>query len=167
MDLYMGDIRSRERCLRQQPGGGCSDPLAQERRVRPVADLKPAGADAVMQPAATCDPSFDKDAHHNVAPSQPVTLPLFDQRVAFRNRQGLLSDPRHPRPQVLDAFPARFAQDLNVLLDPPTQYERAGSSDQFGKALNHAKDRKRSNDGPEFAQRSYRAMRRRPLLNTE
>lgn len=105
--------------------------------MRPITDLKGSRTDPVVQAAPTRDCPVEKDAHHSITASQPITLPILDQRPTFPDRQRFVGDPRHPRPKMLDALCDRFTEDLSVLSQPPAQHDPTGARDQFWKTIGH------------------------------
>src|SRR5260370_14720856 len=74
-----------------------------------------------MKAAATGDTLADKHPKQDIAPVEPVALPLAEQRDAFSKYLGLPSHPRHPRRQMLGTLVNHSLLCLRVADQPTTQ----------------------------------------------
>ena len=89
--------------------------------MNPVSDFKSVRTDPSVQTAAAGDPPIEKYTEDYVASLSPIPLPVVDQLRTLIERERLLGDPRHPRPQVLDALADGLAKLRRVGSDPPSQ----------------------------------------------
>ena len=76
-----------------------------------------------MRTGAAHDPAVAQDPVHRIPAGKPLGLPPADHQNPVRQCQGLLGDPRHERPQVLDAVGDRGPERGSVRLPPHPHLE--------------------------------------------
>ncbi len=84
--------------------------------MHPVADLEPARPDALVQARPADDRAVEKRADDEVAALGGV--PLRDLGPPYIDRQGLVGNPRHERPQVVEVGGDRSGERLGVGFPP-------------------------------------------------
>src|SRR5919108_5705674 len=135
VDLHVRRAPDPERDGGQPAGGGGRVAPPDVVDVDPVADLPPTGTDAAHEAARAEDPAGAGGEHPVVELGAVVPRlgPAVEQGTPVDERQGLVGDPRHPRPQVGEAVADRLAQRLGVLAAPPAEDQLPGL-DALGRA---------------------------------
>jgi hypothetical protein len=125
VNLHPGDPRHREPSVGESVRDTRRDAASKEPYVGPVSDLEAVVTDSTVQTAAAGDAPVQEDAEDYVSSLTPLVVPLVDHRYAALEWQWLLSDPRHPRAQVIGALKDRLAEFAGVRGQPSAQHQPA------------------------------------------